>query len=239
MIKALVLAAGRGTRLRPLTEALPKPMLRLGGKPLLQHIIELLRDNGVEEIAVNLHHLPEAITGYFGDGSRLGVQLHYGFEPELLGTAGAVNNFRDFLDTTFIVYYGDCYTRANLRPLLDLHRRKNSLATISVYEVDNPWECGIVTIDGKGRVTRFEEKPPRDKVSSHLANAGIYVLEKEGLDYIPREGFSDFGFHVLPAMLAEQKDIFAFKLTESLIDIGSIEKYKHAARIFFQEDIQC
>ena len=129
-MKGMVLAAGEGRRLRPLTNHLPKPMLPVAGRPLLEHTITYLRDYGITDLAINLHHLPGAVMDYFGNGSQWGVKLRYSLEEQLLGSAGGVKRLQAFFDETFVVYYGDLFTQANLRPMIDLHKRSKALATM-------------------------------------------------------------------------------------------------------------
>lgn len=230
-MKGMILAAGEGKRLRPLTKYLPKPMLPLAGRPLLEHIINHLRDCGITQLAINLHHLPEAVMGYFGDGSRWGVNLRYSVEERLLGSAGGVKRLQPFFDDTFLVYYGDVYTQADLRPMIAFHRRSGAAATMSLYRVPDPWNRGIVQLDDTGTIVKFVEKPPREQVFSDLANAGIYVLEPDVLDRIPEGQVWDFGHGVFPAMLAEGIQVAGYVIEDILIDIGLPEKYQQANRI--------
>ena len=230
-MKAMILAAGEGRRLRPLTNHLPKPMLPLAGRPLLEHTIIYLRENGITDLAINLHHLPQAVIDYFGDGSDWGISLRYSVEEELLGSAGGVKRVQDFFDDTFIVYYGDLFTQADLRPMIDLHRQSGAPATMGLYRVPDPWNRGIVELNGEQTITRFVEKPPQGQVFSDLANAGIYVLEPEVIDSIPVGQMYDFGHDVFPNMLAEGVRISGYIIEDSLIDIGLPEKYEEANRL--------
>lgn len=227
----MILAAGEGRRLRPLTNHLPKPMLPLAGRPLLEHTIIYLRENGITDLAINLHHLPQAVIDYFGDGSGWGVTLRYSVEEKLLGSAGGVKRIQDFFDDIFIVYYGDLFTQADLRPMIDLHRRSGALATMGLYRVPDPWNRGIVELNDEQTITRFAEKPPRDEAFSDLANAGIYILEPEVLDLIPAGQMYDFGHDVFPNMLAKGMRIAGYIIEDSLIDIGLPEKYEEANRL--------
>lgn len=229
-MKGMILAAGEGRRLRPLTDNLPKPMLPVAGRPLLEHTITHLRDCGVTELAVNLHHLPMAVIDYFGDGSRWGVSLRYSVEEKLLGSAGGVKRLQSFFDDTFIVYYGDVFTRADLRSMIAFHRRAGVLATMALYWVPDPWNRGIVQLDDSHTVIRFMEKPARDHAFSNLANAGIYVLEPEVLDRIPEGQVWDFGQDVFPGMLAESIRVAGHVIEDTLIDIGLPERYEEASR---------
>ncbi len=229
-MKGMILAAGEGKRLRPLTNHLPKPMLPLADRPLLEHIITHLRDCGVTELAINLYHLPAAVMDYFGDGHRWEVTLRYSLEEHLLGSAGAVKRLQCFFNDTFLVYYGDVFTEADLRPMIALHRRLSVSATVGLYQVPDPWNRGIVELDTSQAIVRFVEKPPREHVFSDLANAGIYVLEPEVLDRIPPDQVWDFGRDVFPALLAEGIRVAGYVIEDPLIDIGLPEKYEQAKR---------
>lgn len=230
-MKGMILAAGEGRRLRPFTDHVPKPMLLVAGRPLLEHTIAHLRDCGLTELAVNLYHLPAAVMDYFGDGSRWGVQLHYSVEERLLGSAGGVKRLQSFFDDTFVVFYGDLLTWTDLRPVIAWHRQAKVMATLGLYRVPDPWNRGIVQLDGGQNIVRFVEKPPRDQVFSNLANAGIYVLEPEVLERIPSEQAYDFGHDVFPGMLTDGIQIAGYVIEDLLIDIGLPEKYEEANRI--------
>lgn len=233
-MKALVLAAGEGTRLRPLTADRPKPMLPVGGMPLLEQIVTLLRQHGVADIAINLHYKPWSIVQHLGHGRRWGVRIHYSFEETLLGSAGAAKRLEWYFDESFIVFYGDLYTDMDLSSLTTAHRQGGALVTMALYSVNNPTECGIVELDAQSRVRRFVEKPAPDQVFSRLANAGIYVIEPEVLSWLPEEQHLDFGHDVFPQMLASGQPIVGYPITDSLIDIGSMENYQKAQRLAAQ-----
>lgn len=238
-MKALVLAAGKGTRLQDLTRNRPKPMLPVQGRPLLEWIVYWLRSHGITEIAMNLHHCPEVITEHFGDGRAFDVTLTYSYEPTLLGTAGAAKRLARFLDEPFVVAYGDVFTNLNLTRLVTAHqqhRRSNSrdtLATLALYQVPNPTECGLVEQDSSGRITRFVEKPPPDQVFTDLANAGVMVCESEILRFIPEGTSFDFGREVFPTALAAGKALWgqAIGKTDYLIDIGTPKNYNRAQQL--------
>ena len=231
-MKGMILAAGEGQRLRPLTDHLPKPMLPIAGRPLLEHTILHLRDCGVTDLAINLYYLPTVIMDYFGSGSRWGVHLRYSVEERLMGSAGGVKYLQSFFaDDTFVVYYGDVFTQADLRLMVAFHRRAGALATMGLYRVPDPWNRGIVQLDDSHTIVRFVEKPSRDQVFSDLANAGIYVLEPEVLDRIPAGRVCDFGNDVFPKMLAEGTRIAGYVIEGTLIDIGLPEKYMEANHI--------
>jgi NDP-sugar pyrophosphorylase family protein/phosphoheptose isomerase len=226
-MKALILAAGEGTRLRPLTLELPKPMLPVVGKPLLEHTIEGLRRQGIVDLAINLNHRPEAIPAHFGDGRSFGVRIAYSRERELLGTAGAAKALDAFLDETFVVVFGDVLTNINYSELIAFHRRKGAVLTLSLYRVDNPTEVGLVEVDRTGRVRRFVEKPTAAEVFTDLANSGVLVCEPEVLSHIPAGRPFDFGQDLLPALLRSGESVCALPLSpnEYLIDIGTPDKY--------------
>jgi NDP-sugar pyrophosphorylase family protein len=230
-MKALVLAAGEGTRLRPLTKDRPKPMLSVGGVPLLEQIILLLRRHGIADIAINLHYKPWTIIHHFHYGQRWGVCIQYSFEEELLGSAGAAKRMEWYLDESFIVYYGDVYTEMNLSDLMAAHRHGGGLITMGLYTVDNPTACGIVELDARSRVRRFVEKPAPDQVFSRLANAGILVVEPQVLHWLPAGQYLDFGHNVIPRMLVEGQPVTGYPITDTLIDIGTLENYQRAQRI--------
>jgi NDP-sugar pyrophosphorylase family protein len=232
-VKAFILAAGLGTRLQSLGLDVPKVMVPIGGKPLLQHHFEMLAVQGVTEFIVNLHHLPESITQFFGDGSRYGVHIRYSREPEILGTAGAVKKMEDSLrDGTFLVFYGDNLVRFELAPLVEFHRARQALVTVALYASPEPWTGGVVETDATGRVVRFREKPDRKEISTNLINAGIYLLEPAVLDAIPAGQFCDFGRDVFPALLAAGRPVFAMKPKAYIQDIGTPERLAQAQRDF-------
>jgi NDP-sugar pyrophosphorylase family protein len=234
--KALILAAGEGTRLRPLTLDRPKPMLPINGKPVLEYTVGWLREHGVRDIAINLHHRPEVIVNHFGDGSALGVSIVYSHEDSILGTAGAVRKLNGFLSGgPLIVVYGDVLTDMNLRTLLAFHhqnlaRDPMTRVTMSLYHVPNPTEVGLVGLDHRGRVTRFVEKPKPEEVFTDLANAGVLIIEPDIVKYIPSDTFYDFGQHLLPQLLRAGISMYGWVIPEKayLLDIGTPDKYAQA-----------
>jgi mannose-1-phosphate guanylyltransferase/mannose-1-phosphate guanylyltransferase/phosphomannomutase len=225
--RALILSAGRGERLRPLTDERPKTMMPIDGCPLLEYHVVLLRELGVRELAVNLHHKPEVVMAHFGDGSGWGVSIRYSLEEELLGTAGAARRVAPFLGAgTFVVLYGDNLMDFDLRPLFELHERAGAIATLAVVDGLPPTAAGIVSLDAEGRVTRFLEKPLPQQVFSSLVNAGIYVMEPEVLDFIPSQGPSDFGRDVLPSLIAAGRLVYAREMEGYLSGIDTPELYR-------------
>ncbi len=227
-MKALILAAGEGRRLGNLTRDRPKPMLPVAGRPLLEHQIELLRRHGIKEIAINLHYKPEAIVNHFGDGSRFGAAITYSYEDRLLGSAGAAKKLAWFFPETFLVLYGDLLTDLDLRELQWRHALSGALATLALYQPDDPTRCGTVESDREGRVRSFIEKPRHADIRSRLANAGVYVLEPEVLALVSPKTPCDFGYDVFPAMLAGGLPLFAFEVPGYVLDIGSPNRYAQA-----------
>jgi mannose-1-phosphate guanylyltransferase len=241
-MKALILAAGKGTRLKHLTENCPKPMLPIGGIPLLEHHLRWLHRQGITELAINLHHAPELITSYFRNGRHLGVSITYSYEETLLGTAGAAKKLHDYLDQPFVVIYGDVFTDLDLARLIDFHHSQQAnrgalqgvAITLALYQVPNPTECGLVELDHAGRVNRFVEKPPADQVFTRLANAGIMICEPTILDAIPAETSYDFGLDLFPKLLASGASLFGQEIaaSETVIDIGTPDGYRRAQRVW-------
>lgn len=227
-MKAMILAAGEGTRLRPLTLTLPKPMVPIVGTPLLERTLAWLAGQGVTEAALNLYHRPQAIPDRFGE-EFAGIRLHYFFEDTLRGTAGGVKAAAAlFQDEPIFVIYGDNLIHADLRRLAEFHRASRAEATISLFQHPNPTAAGIVGIDGGGRVMRFVEKPPASEVFSDLANAGVYVLNPSVLDAIPPDVPSDFGRDVFPDLLARGVRLYGTRLGGYLQDTGTPEAYRQA-----------
>jgi NDP-sugar pyrophosphorylase family protein len=231
-MKALILAAGEGQRLRPLTQDRPKPMLPVGDSPLLEQIILLLKQHEITELAINLHYKPWAIVRYLGRGQRLGVRIHYSYERQMLGSAGAAKRLAWFFqDGPFIVFYGDLYTDMNISKLVAAHKGGNAPVTMALYEVNNPTACGIVGLDKQNYVTRFVEKPAPDQVFSRLANAGVFVVDPQILDMVLPEVTYDFGHDLFPLMLDKGLPIQGHRIREMLIDIGTPKNYQRAQHI--------
>lgn len=227
-MRALVLAAGEGQRLRPLTLHRPKPMVPVGGRPVLEHLLALLRRHRIDDIAINLHYRPAAIVEYFGDGRAFGVAITYAHEAQLLGSAGAARALETFLTETFVVLYGDVLTDVDLSALVARHRTSGAAGTIGVYEVSDPSRCGIVELDSAGRVTRFVEKPAPGTVRGNLANSGILVLEPSVLREVPPGEPYDFGLHLFPRLLDRGVPLCGERLDGYILDIGSPDRLEQA-----------
>ena len=227
-VRALILAAGEGQRLRPLTLHMPKPMVPVGGRPVLEHLIALLRVHGVQEVAINLHYRPEAIVEHFGDGTAFGTRITYSREEQLLGAAGAARALDTFLTDTFIVLYGDVLTNADLSALIAHHRTTGAAGTIGLYEVSDPSRCGIVELDDAGIMTRFVEKPAPGTIAGNLANSGIMVLEPSVLREIPPGEPYDFGLHLFPKLLEQGIPLAGARLDGYILDIGALDRLEQA-----------
>jgi mannose-1-phosphate guanylyltransferase/phosphomannomutase len=227
-VKAVVMAGGEGTRLRPLTSNQPKPMVPIVGKPCMEHILELLKQHGLEEVIVTVAFLPQAIRSYFGDGETLGMRIGYSVEEMPLGTAGSVRLAADLLDDTFLVISGDALCDIDLTALIDFHRQKGAAVTIGIKSVDNPLEFGIVVTDEDGRVERFLEKPSWGQVFSDTINTGIYVMEPAALMHVPPEGPYDFSKQLFPLLLEMGRPIYGYVCDGYWQDIGNLDQYRQA-----------
>ncbi|WP_139489909.1 sugar phosphate nucleotidyltransferase [Brevibacillus dissolubilis] len=227
-MKAVIMAGGKGTRLRPLTSHTPKPMVPLLNRPCMEYIVELLKKHGITEIAVTIQYLPEVIKSYFGDGSRFGVHIEYFEENVPLGTAGSVKNCEEFLDERFIVISGDALTDFDLTKAIQFHEQKEALATLVLTQVENPLEFGVVMTDAAGSITRFLEKPSWSEVFSDTVNTGIYILEPEIFGYMKPGVELDFSKDLFPFFLQNNKPMYGYAAEGYWSDIGSMEVYRQA-----------
>ena len=237
-MKAIIMAGGEGSRLRPLTCDCPKPMMRLMDRPVMQYALELLRAHGIKQIAATLGYLPDAIIDYFGDGSAFDVSLHYYVEEMPLGTAGGVKQAQDFLDETFIVLSGDGITDLNIAAALDFHRRKGSLATLVLRREVNPLEYGVVTTDSDGKIRAFYEKPARCDAVSDTVNTGIYIFEPQALSFIPDDCAYDFGHDLFPALVQAGEPVYGYVTDDYWCDIGDVRAYLSAHRAAMEGQIR-
>lgn len=223
----MVLAAGLGTRLRPLTGSISKPMAPIVNRPVMYHILRLIKRHGYDQAVANLHYHPHAITNYFGRGQRVGIELRYSLEPELLGTAGGVKQMQKFLtDGTFLVISGDALTDMDLTKLLKQHREAGSIATLALKQVQDPSRYGVVISDKSGRILGFQEKPARGEELSNLCNCGIYIFEPAIFDYIPKETFYDFGKQLFPEFVTKDIPFHGFEIDGYWNDVGSLKQYR-------------
>jgi len=226
-LKAYVMAAGLGTRLYPLTGRTSKPMVPILNRPVMEHLLHLLRRHGVTEMAANLHYHPDKIRNYFGDGSAFGVELRYNLEHLLLGTAGGASAFRDFFaGDTFVVVSGDGLTDIDLSAFIAAHRENGGIATLAVKQVDDPSLYGVVVHDDAGRIVAFQEKPPASEALSDLCNCGIYAFEPAIFDYVAPDSFVDWAKDVFPALLAADAPFHCWRLETYWNDVGNIEQYR-------------
>jgi mannose-1-phosphate guanylyltransferase/phosphomannomutase len=227
-VKAVIMAGGEGTRLRPLTSNQPKPMMPLANRPMMEHIVRLLKEHGFDDIVVTLAFLPQAIRTYFGDGSEFGVRMVYATEESPLGTAGSVRNAMAELGDRFLVISGDVLTDIDLSEVVRFHEQRGALATIALKAMENPLEFGIVITREDGSIDRFLEKPTWGQVFSDTINTGIYVLEPEVFDYIPPDTATDFSSEVFPRLLEDGKPLFGFVADGYWEDVGTLEAYVQA-----------
>ncbi|KGM97954.1 glucose-1-phosphate nucleotidyltransferase [Clostridium novyi A str. 4552] len=224
-MKAVIMAGGLGNRLRPLTCNIPKPMMPIVNKPAIQYTIELLKRNGIENIAITLQYLADEIMNYFEDGSKFGVHIKYFIEDIPLGTGGSVKNAEEFLDDTFIVISGDALINLDLTEVVKYHNSKNAQVTIVTKKIDTPLEYGVVITDNEGRIIKFLEKPGWSEVFSDKVNTGVYVLEPDVLKYYDKNQKFDFSKDLFPLLLKKDKRIFAYTTNEYWCDIGSFYEY--------------
>jgi mannose-1-phosphate guanylyltransferase/phosphomannomutase len=237
-MKAVVMAGGEGTRLRPLTSNQPKPMVPIVGKPCMEHILELLREHDLTEVIVTVAFLPQAIRGYFGDGETLGMQIGYSVEESPLGTAGSVRLATKQLDETFLVISGDALCDVDLGALIAFHKDRGAAVTIGLKAVDNPLEFGIVVTDEEGRIERFLEKPSWGQVFSDTINTGIYVLEPEVLKHVPTDRPYDFSKELFPLLLEMGRPLYGFVMDGYWQDIGNLDQYRQANFDALEENVR-
>jgi len=229
----MILAAGKGTRLLPLTKNLPKCLMPLAGQPLIDWQLSWLKKHGVTECVINLHYLPEQVRTHCGDGAAFDLHVEYSFEPKLLGTAGAVKKVSDFfVDAPFLVIYGDNFSQWDLGRLKACFEQPDSaaapLAVMAVHWRDDVTHSGMVETDAEDRILRYVEKPSAEEVTSHWVNAGFYHLHPKVLDCIPAGEFCDFSYHVFPAVLQAGEAPYATKMDQPIIGIDTLEAYKRA-----------
>jgi mannose-1-phosphate guanylyltransferase/mannose-1-phosphate guanylyltransferase/phosphomannomutase len=230
----MVLAAGLGTRLRPITYSVPKPMVPVLNRPVMEHIIGLLRSHGFDQVIANLHWFPETITGYFGDGSDFGIELSYSPEDALLGTAGGVRNASHFFDGDFLVISGDALTDIDLGAMREFHESHDGLATLATRKVEDTTQFGVVITDEQGRIQGFQEKPDPSEALSDLANCGIYMFDPGIFEFFPEAGqsrlasaddptgFADWAMDVFPALLESGEAFYSHEVDAYWNDVGTI-----------------
>lgn len=243
-MKAMILAAGKGTRVRPITHVIPKPMIPIMRKPVMESIIELLHKHGVDDIVVNTSHLAPVIENYFRDGNHLGVQIAYsyegeltdgGFEDRVLGSAGGmkkIQSFSGFFDETFIVLCGDAWIDLDIQQAVAFHREKGGVASIILQEVphEEVHKYGVVELGADNRILRFQEKPAPEEAVSNLINTGIYIFEPEVFDHIPEGVEYDIGGELFPALVAADVPFYGLDMDFQWVDIGSVPDVWSATR---------
>ncbi|MGH9276660.1 MAG: sugar phosphate nucleotidyltransferase [Acidimicrobiales bacterium] len=229
-MRAVIMAGGEGTRLRPLTSNQPKPLMPLANRPMMEHVIRLLKRHGFDEVVVTLAFLPQTIRTYFGDGSEFGVHMIYATEETPLGTAGSVGNAKAQLTEPYLVISGDVLTDIDLTELIEVHKQKGAIATLALKSMENPLEFGIVIAREDGSIERFLEKPGWGQVFSDTVNTGIYVLEPEVFEYIPDGRSVDWSEDVFPKLLAEGRPLFGHVAEGYWEDVGTLEAYLKAHR---------
>jgi mannose-1-phosphate guanylyltransferase len=229
-MKAIILAGGEGTRLRPLTYSVVKPMVPVANRPFIEHVILKLAAHGINDIVLAMGYKPDSIFSYFKDGAGEGIKLTYSLEEKPLGTAGAVKNAGGHVEDTFFVLNGDTFSDIDYTEMLDLHRRNKARATIALSHVDDPTRFGVVETDENGRVRAFIEKPARENVTSHWINAGVYILEPSVLDCIPDNQFFMFEKGVFPPMLEKGEAVFSYASKAYWIDVGRPSQYHQLNR---------
>ncbi len=237
-MRAMVLAAGLGTRLRPITFDMPKPMVPVLNRPVMEHILRLLARNGFEETIANLHWFPDLIRDHFGDGSEQGVALTYSYEDQLLGTSGGVRKAADFLGDSFLVISGDALTDIDLAAMRSFHESHDGIATLATKRVDDTTQFGVAITDADGRIGGFQEKPPASEALSDLANCGIYMFRREIFDYFPApgtskaagegdpEGFADWAMDVFPRLLEGDVPFYSHEIDDYWNDIGNLTELR-------------
>ncbi|MCX5779258.1 MAG: NDP-sugar synthase [Firmicutes bacterium] len=227
-MKAMIMAAGVGSRLMPMTKEIPKPMIPMANRPLMADTVELLEGHGFQQIIANLHYHADCISSYFGDGRDWKVSLEYSRESELLGTAGGAKRCHWFLDDTFVIVSGDALTDINLTELVRVHRQQGALATIALKPVPDVENFGIVITGEDGLIQSFQEKPRAAEALSCLANTGIYVFEPEIFKYIPSGQFYDFGKELFPYLVAQGAPFYGVTVADYWCDVGNIPTYLQA-----------
>lgn len=224
----MLLAAGVGSRLEPLTTQVPKPLVPVANVPCMEHLLRLLKSHGITEVCANLHYLPEKITDYFGTGEKLGMKLTFHYEEKLTGDAGGVRAMKEYLkDGTFLVVMGDLLTDADLTGIIKQHKDKKALASIAIKQVDDVTRFGIVVQNEEGFITGFQEKPKVEDALSNLASTGIYILEPEVFSYMPETGEFGFGRQLFPQLVTKGLPVLGIEMAKGTYwsDVGAIPQY--------------
>jgi mannose-1-phosphate guanylyltransferase len=249
-MRAMVLAAGLGTRLRPITYEMPKPMVPVLNRPVMEHILRLLDRHGFKQTIANLHWFPDLIESYFGDGSELGVELTYSREQQLLGTSGGVRNAAGFLGDSFLVISGDALTDLDLGAMREFHESHGGVATLATKRVDDTSQFGVAITGADGRIQGFQEKPDPAEALSNLANCGIYMFRSEIFDFFPAPGtskaagpgdppgFADWAMDVFPRLLEGDVPFYSHEIDAYWNDIGNLEELRESTLDALNGDVQ-
>ena len=229
--KGLILAGGFGTRLKELTEQLdlPKPMIPVQGKPVLEHLVIFLKKFGVEEVIFALHFKPDKIKDYFGDGSKFGITTHYFLEDEALGTGGCLKHLKDLLPETFVMTNGDELKDFDLEAMWKVHKDNKALVTIALWTVEDPSAYGVARLEGN-HILEFVEKPKKEEAPSNYINSGLYIMEPEAIDLIP-EGFAMVEKDLFP-QVAKMGRLYGYPFTGQWFDTGTEERYERAKKLW-------
>jgi len=242
-MKAIIMAGGRGERLRPITDTIPKPMIDINGKTVLEHILNLFKQFGISDFIFSVCYLPQAITSYFGDGSKFGIHIDYLIEDQNkpMGTAGGIALAKKYIDDTFIVTSGDILRKINIDEVINFHRQKRSFATLNTYKRFGPDPKSMIVFDGENKVTNFIERPIFQKLPTTnyklqtnyvWSNGSFYIFEPKIFDYIHKDKETDFGKDIFPKLLNQGEKIFAFPTEDYFVDIGNLEKLEIARKTF-------
>lgn len=235
-MKAIIVAGGRGERLRPLTNSIPKPMISIGGKPILEHSILHLKEYGVTEFILALCYLPHKIIDYFGDGTKLGITIQYIYEDKNnpMGTAGAVLTARSFIHKTCIITYADILRDLDVGAMIREHKQNRALATLHVYKRYGHDPKSMVLFNSKNRITKFIERPQPDQLTEGYvwANGSFYIAEPDIFNWIAHDQPSDFGKNIFPLLLSQKKPLYAFPSNRYFVDIGNMEKLTWARQAY-------
>lgn len=226
-MQAVILAGGKGTRLHPLTSNTPKPMVNLFDKPVLEHTIELLKEHGIRDIVITLAYKADQIIDHFGGGTKWGVNIQYALEDVPKGTAGGLRSLQPVLSDTFVVISGDAVTDFDLSSAVDFHRGKSAIATMLLYNVDDPSQFGIVETETDGRIQRFLEKPKPTETFTNTVNTGIYILEPSVINWIPYDRAYDFSRDLFPRFLQNREPFYAVQAEGYWCDVGNLAQYRN------------
>lgn len=237
----MIMAAGAGTRLSPLTQQAPKPMVPVVNTPILEFILQHLQDSGINDVIANTHYLAESIQNAYGGENHLGINFQYVYEPQLSGTAGGVKKTEFFFDPgeTFVVISGDALTNVNIEKLYEEHKRTGAMVTMGVKEIpmSDVSQFGVVVVDAQSRITGFQEKPAVEEAKSNLVNTGIYIFNTDIFKYIPADTFYDFAKNVFPAMMENDEKLYACVIEDYWNDIGTLKQYLHSSFEVVNKDV--